>query len=78
MSGVTDMPVGQAYRKLCWFSEAQRTGPPEWCTEIFVGDVVERMRRSMGRWKATPFGESMEIAWNEPGASENQFTASRT
>jgi hypothetical protein len=67
MSGITEMPVQQAFEKLCWFSESQGTRLPEWCTVRFVGDVLERMRRMQGQWKAMPYGESMEIVWVEPG-----------
>lgn len=42
-----------------------REPPPFW-TERFVADVRERMRRLQGQWKATPYGESMEIVWDEP------------
>lgn len=65
MSSVVTLPVDQAFAKLRWFSEAQRQEPPEWCTERFVAAVCERMRRLQGKWKATPYGESMEIDWEE-------------
>jgi hypothetical protein len=31
--------------------------------ESAVGTVRERMRRIRGRWKATPYGKTMEIIW---------------
>jgi hypothetical protein len=67
MSSVVHMPVDQAFAKLRWFSESQGQEPPEWCTESFVAEVSERMRRLQGQWKATSYGESMEIAWIETG-----------
>jgi hypothetical protein len=36
---------------------------PRWFTQAFVAAVRERMRRLTGRWKATPFGEAMELAF---------------
>ncbi len=40
---------------------------PRWFTPAFVATVRERMRQLIGRWKATPFGETMELAF-APGA----------
>lgn len=34
---------------------------PRWLTPAFVAAVRERLRQLMGRWKATPFGETMEL-----------------
>jgi hypothetical protein len=67
MSSVMKMPVDQAFAKLCWFSESQGQELPEWCTERFVAEVSEHMRRLQGQWKAIPYGESMEIVWTETG-----------
>lgn len=36
---------------------------PEWLTVGFVEAVQERMRRLLGQWKATPYGESMALLW---------------
>jgi hypothetical protein len=36
---------------------------PEWLTVAFVTAVQERMRRLLGQWKATPYGESMALLW---------------
>ena len=65
MSGVVGMTVDEAFAKLRWFSESQGQKLPEWCTERFVADVVEHMRRLLGQWKATPYGKSMDIDWTE-------------
>ena len=63
MTSVMEMPVDQAFAKLRWFSESQGRELPEWCTESFVAEVSKCMRRLRGHWKATPYGESMEITW---------------
>ena len=65
MTGVVEMPPDEAIAKLRWFSESQGQGLPAWCTESFVAEVCERMRRLQGQWRATPFGQSMEITWAE-------------
>ena len=36
---------------------------PRWLTPAFVLAVRERMRQLAGRWKATPFGETMELSF---------------
>ena len=36
---------------------------PEWRTLELASAVQERMRRLLGHWKATPYGESMALAW---------------
>lgn len=37
--------------------------PPRWLTPDFLARVRERMRQLTGRWKATPFGETMELVF---------------
>jgi hypothetical protein len=37
--------------------------PPRWLTLAFIGAVRERMRQLEGRWRATPFGETMELSF---------------
>jgi hypothetical protein len=37
--------------------------PPRWLTPEFVERVRERLRKLTGRWKATPFGETMELTF---------------
>jgi hypothetical protein len=39
---------------------------PRWCTPAFVTAVRDRMRQLAGRWKATPFGEAMELVFPPP------------
>jgi hypothetical protein len=36
---------------------------PRWLTPVFTAAVRERMRRLMGRWEATPLGETMELVF---------------
>jgi hypothetical protein len=36
---------------------------PRWFTPAFVLAVRERMRQLLGRWKATPFGETLELSF---------------
>jgi hypothetical protein len=36
---------------------------PAWLTADFVAAVQERMRQLHGRWKATPYGQAMELTW---------------
>ena len=55
----------EAIEKLRWYHETQDQELPGWLTANFVADVCERMRRLEGKWKATPFGGSMEIDWVE-------------
>jgi hypothetical protein len=65
MSGVIDLPQDQAFARLRWYHETQGQVMPKWCTERFVEQVRERMRRLQGRWRATPYGETMEVSWPE-------------
>ncbi|HWF77619.1 MAG TPA: hypothetical protein VN694_10640 [Caulobacteraceae bacterium] len=37
---------------------------PRWFTPAFVASVRAQMRQLNGRWKATPFGETMELEFN--------------
>ena len=39
---------------------------PRWFTPAFMGAVRERMRHLLGRWKATPFGETLELVFCPP------------
>jgi hypothetical protein len=35
--------------------------PPEWLTPDLVTRALERLRQIQGRWRATPFGQAMEL-----------------
>ena len=39
--------------------------PPAWLTPELVMRVKERFRRLKGEWKATPFGQTMEITFGQ-------------
>jgi hypothetical protein len=38
---------------------------PAWLTVPFLSAVAERMRQLVGRWNATPYGETMELTWGK-------------
>ncbi len=35
--------------------------PPEWLSADVIARALERLRQVQGRWRATPFGEAMEL-----------------
>ena len=41
------------------------TEPPEWLTEELVDRARKRLRSVQGRWRATPFHQSMELEFPE-------------
>ena len=41
---------------------------PRWFTPAFVVAVRERMRQLLGRWNATPFGETLELEFPPPSS----------
>jgi hypothetical protein len=45
------------------YLESQGSAVPGWLTVALVDAVGERMRGLLGRWKATPYGGTMELAW---------------
>lgn len=40
---------------------ATESEPPRWVTGEFIARVRERLRRVQGRWRATPFHQTMEL-----------------
>ena len=48
------------------FLEHYEERSPRWLTGEFVLAVKERMRRLEGQWKATPFGQTMELEFPLP------------
>jgi hypothetical protein len=64
MTGLYELPAGEAAEKLRWYSETQSESPPQWCNDTFLNEVRERMRRLLGGWKATAFGKTMEVRWH--------------
>lgn len=67
MTGVIkgDMTPNQAIATIRSYHDGTGQKTPEWLSERFVTDVREHMRRLQGHWKATPYGETMEIEWDE-------------
>lgn len=45
------------------YAESSGSTLPPWLTEPFVAAVAERLRRLVGRWRATPHGGVMELDW---------------
>jgi hypothetical protein len=45
------------------FLEIYDERAPRWLTPAFIAAVRERMRQLLGRWKATPFGETLELTF---------------
>jgi hypothetical protein len=56
-------PAEQAAAAIRQYHEALGQETPAWFTDELVADVRERMRRLLGRWKATPYRQVMEIEW---------------
>jgi hypothetical protein len=61
MSSVVEIPADQASAKLRRFGESQGREMPRWSTERLITTVSECIRRLPGRWKATPYGKSIEV-----------------
>lgn len=38
---------------------------PDWLTPDYVARVRERLRKLVGHWNGTPFGETMALVWEE-------------
>ncbi|HEX7757902.1 MAG TPA: hypothetical protein VF459_00250 [Caulobacteraceae bacterium] len=58
-----DVDAGAFVGQVTEFLEIYDEGAPRWLTWGFVLAVRERMRQLEGRWKATPFGQTMELAF---------------
>jgi hypothetical protein len=52
------------------YAGALGTRMPEWLTAEFIARVRERMRSLTGHWKATRFGETMELIWPDASSRE--------
>src|SRR4030095_10503712 len=65
MTGVVKggAPADQAIASIRSYCELLGQAIPGWCTASFVIGVRERMRRILGRWKAIPYRQTMEIEW---------------
>ena len=62
------LPAAEVVAGIAAYVAAMDADMPAWLTEPLVVDVQERLRRLVGAWRATPFGETMEIEW-PPGAT---------
>jgi hypothetical protein len=60
VKGVTAEALVAGFRD---YAATADTSVPDWFTVEFVSAVKERMRRLLGRWKATRYGDSMELSW---------------
>ena len=52
-------------RTAAWFCELGET-PPAWLNVKVIAGALERLRELEGRWRATPFGETMELEFPPP------------
>lgn len=49
-----------------YFAHLGRSGAfPAWFTAEYMERVQDRMRKLVGHWNGTPFGDTMEIVWTE-------------
>jgi hypothetical protein len=55
-------PEGLVRKIIASFS-ATESPPPSWLDVDLVARVLERLRRVQGRWRATPFHRTMELAF---------------
>ena len=58
-------PAQEMYEAYRMMREAQGEAPAPWITKEFIERVQERVRQVVGHWNGTPFGETMEIRWDE-------------
>lgn len=58
-----DLDADAFAAQVCEYLDLYEERAPRWFTPAFTGAVRERMRQLTGRWKATPFGEAMELVF---------------
>jgi hypothetical protein len=46
------------------YQESIGVQPPDWLTPPLIARVLARMRQLQGQWRATPFGETMELRFD--------------
>ena len=61
--------VGELVQGLRRFAESLGGSLPAWVTPELVTRVRESMRRLEGHWRATRYGDVMELPWPKPAAS---------
>lgn len=59
----TDEAPAALHARIVASLAVQDEAPPPWFTADFVAAVRARLRGLLGRWRATPFGESLEVTW---------------
>jgi hypothetical protein len=69
LSGVTKgRSAGELIAGMRRYADARGAATPGWLTEPLLEAVQERMRRLTGHWRATPYGQTMQLDW--PSAPE--------
>ena len=68
--GRDDLDVEALLASVSDYLELMDHRPPRWLRPAFVTAVREHMRQLCGRWKATRFGETMELRFPSPLAGE--------
>jgi hypothetical protein len=58
-----DTPAHELAARIVEYEQQLGGEPPAWLTPAFIDDVRERMRRLLGQWRATRFGDAMELTW---------------
>ena len=61
-----DLDADAFVGRVTQFLDVYEERAPRWFTPQFVLAVKERMRRLQGQWKATAFGQTMELAFPLP------------
>lgn len=56
-------PAADVFAGIERYAETSGWQTPGWLTRELVDAVAERMRRLLGRWRATPYGGVMELSW---------------
>ncbi|MBO0764584.1 MAG: hypothetical protein J2P50_08355 [Hyphomicrobiaceae bacterium] len=57
--------ASEALAGLRRLQQAHAEPMPEWLTEDLIRRTAEHFRRLHGKWKSTPFGDTMELRINE-------------
>jgi hypothetical protein len=65
-----DLDGGAFLERVTEYLELYEERAPRWLTPALVLAVRELMRQLMGRWKATPFGETLELSFPSPPGGE--------
>jgi hypothetical protein len=66
------MPAARTMAMMESYAQSIGATLPGWLTEPLVVAVQERIRQLLGRWKATPYGGTMELEWRATGREAEQ------